>query len=303
MKTYGLIVNPTSGRGKGLKKSEKLRRRISGSSRVVVFQTAHRGDATEIAAEAARRVDRIIAIGGDGTLNEVLTGLMTLNVPPRQLPELGFLPAGTANVAKRAFDLSPDPGRVGDALAAAETSLVDVGAVHHGGGVRAFLLWFGAGWDGMLIHELKTSRSGLMGVSGLVGNVPRILAAIARYNQPPIISEVDGFKFGPHSSVIVANVGHIPFGGKVSHVADPGDGRFHVVGVPHLSVCGFLWLGFRMMTTSLTRSRDVSQVVGRRIIARTDGEVPFQVDGEPAGFLPATVTLMPGAVRLLKTTC
>jgi len=92
VKSYALIVNPSSGRGLGLRRAEDLRKRLSESSSVELLQTAHRGAAAEIAAEAAQRVDRIIAIGGDGTLNEVLTGLMTSSGLPPQPPELRFLP-------------------------------------------------------------------------------------------------------------------------------------------------------------------------------------------------------------------
>ena len=69
------------------------------ASRVEVVETTHRGHATELAANHADQVDRVIAVGGDGTLNEVLCGLMSTGREADHLPELGFLPSGTANAA------------------------------------------------------------------------------------------------------------------------------------------------------------------------------------------------------------
>ena len=62
---------------------------------VYVYTTTGRGDAARIAREEGPRTDRIVAFGGDGTLSEVINGIMGL--PPEQRPELGYIPAGTTN--------------------------------------------------------------------------------------------------------------------------------------------------------------------------------------------------------------
>lgn len=301
MKSYAVIVNPTSGKGQALRKAEALLARLSEFASAQLLATTHRGAATELAAEAASRVDRIIAIGGDGTLNEVLNGLMNAGLAPADLPELGFLPAGTANAAVRAFGLASDPDAVATALINATSIPLDVGMVRHEGGQRAFLLWCGAGWDAVIIDALNATRSGLMGVSGLIGHLPQVLSSVARYKQPEISTEVDASEFGNHSTVIIANVGPIGFGGRVTDAADPGDGHFDVVGVPPLTALSWARFGFRMMASTLADARGVRHSPGSHITLRADGRVPFHLDGEPVGILPAKVTLMHGAVRLLKT--
>jgi diacylglycerol kinase (ATP) len=301
VKSYALIVNPTSGRGLALRKAEANKKALSDSSSVEILETTHRGAASELAAGSAGQVDRVIAVGGDGTLNEVLDGLMRSGLSGPRLPELGFLPAGTGNAAVKAFGLGTDPDSVARTLASAEGRPLDVGMVRHEGGERAFLLWFGAGWDGVIIHALNTSRSGLMGVSGLLGHAPQVIRAMVGYDQPPITAEVDGSSFGVHSSVIVANVAEMAFGSMVAEGADPWDGQFNVVALPRLSVLRSTRLGFKMMTSSLTRAPGVKHGPGAEIRLESDGAVPFQLDGEPVGTLPATVTLVPGAVRFLGT--
>ena len=226
---------------------------------------------------------------------------MASGVTASNLPELGFLPAGTGNAAVRAFRLGTDPHSVARSLATADAIPVDVGVARHQGGERAFLLWCGVGWDAVIIHALDSARTGFMGVSGLLGRSPQVLSAVARYAQPPINAQVGRSSFGVFSSVIIANVGEIAFRGLVAEAADPCDGQFDVVGVPRGSLLGSVRLGIRMLTSSLTSARGVRHALSGRVTLETDGEVPFQLDGEPVGMLPVTVTLTPGAVRFLLT--
>ena len=89
-----LIVNPAAGRG-GYKVNfaEALHTLDLGGYRTTLFFTSGRGEATEFAARHAGNFDTVACIGGDGTLSEVLAGLMQLDSPP----PVGYMPMGTAN--------------------------------------------------------------------------------------------------------------------------------------------------------------------------------------------------------------
>ena len=89
-----LIINPAAGRG-GFKVNlpEALNVLDIGGYRTTLFFTSGRGEATEFAAEFAPEYDTVACIGGDGTLSEVLAGLMHLKDPP----PVGYFPMGTAN--------------------------------------------------------------------------------------------------------------------------------------------------------------------------------------------------------------
>ncbi len=301
MTSYLVIVNPASGRGRARLQAEALRNGLPESCQVDVVETGQRGAAVELAARRSTGVDRMIAVGGDGTLNEVLSGLVSTGRSAQELPELGFLPAGTANAAIRAFGFSADPAAVASSLSEAVSRPVDVGVVTHEGGERPFLLWFGAGFDAVVIDALNTSRTGLMGVSGLLGKSPQVLGALGRYTAPQIEMEVDGASFGSASSVILANVREVAFGGTIAEMADPFDGQLDVVAVPLGSRLNLVRVGLSMMTSSLTRAKGVRHSVGTRVRLDSDGEVPFHLDGEPVGMLPVAVRLERGAVRLLLT--
>ena len=97
-----LIINPAAGRGAyKLNLPDALQLLDQGGYRTTLFFTAGRGDATELAAEHAAAFDTVACIGGDGTLSEVLAGLMRLDSPP----PVGYFPMGTTNDVATTLDL------------------------------------------------------------------------------------------------------------------------------------------------------------------------------------------------------
>lgn len=89
-----LIINPAAGRG-GYKQNlgEALNVLDRGGYRTTLFFTSGPGEATKFAAEHGEEYDVVACVGGDGTLSEVIGGLMKLKNPPK----LGYIPMGTAN--------------------------------------------------------------------------------------------------------------------------------------------------------------------------------------------------------------
>ena len=121
-----LIVNPMAGRGAyKYNFGEAMALLSQGGYRTTLFFTAARADATRFAAEYAKNYDTVACIGGDGTLSEVLAGLMQLDNPP----PVGYFPMGTANDVATTLGLPKN-----DTLAAARSLLsgtphpFDVGA-------------------------------------------------------------------------------------------------------------------------------------------------------------------------------
>ncbi|KUI48543.1 diacylglycerol kinase [Mycobacterium sp. GA-1199] len=104
-----LIVNPnatsTTPAGRDL-----LAHALESRVKLTVAHTDHRGHAIEIARESARDgVDVLIVHGGDGTVNEVVNGILEVGGPGAAAPAVGVVPGGSANVFARALGISPDP--------------------------------------------------------------------------------------------------------------------------------------------------------------------------------------------------
>ena len=129
-----------------MERAEVLRETLGAGNAVEVAETTHRGAAATLAREGAGAFQRILAVGGDGTLNEVLAGIMAAELAPEARPALGFLPAGTANAATRAFGFATDPEAVGRALPSAPVRPVDVGMVTFEGGTAQYSMSGGGLW-------------------------------------------------------------------------------------------------------------------------------------------------------------
>ena len=299
--SYLVIVNPAAGSGDGRERAETLVRGLPDGSEIEIWETQERGSAIEMARDRAHEVDRVIAVGGDGTLNEALTGLMEARREGREIAALGFLPSGTANAAARAFGCTDQPEVAAARLAKAATREVDVGMVEHAGGTRPFLIRFGAGLDAAVIEELNAQRTGVMGFLGLLRSSPRIVRTMSRYRAPEIEITVDGSDFGTAASVVLPNVAEVGLQATVAEEADPSDGKIDVLSVPLPSKWSIVRLGLRMLLSSLKKAPDVKHTRGEKVHLSSRKEVPFQIDGEPMGTLPVDVRMEQRAVRLLLT--
>lgn len=118
------IVNPRAGRTRSAAPLFDAVCRFSEAGYLVsVRQTASRGDATDFVLESGSGFDRVVCFGGDGTLNEVVTGAMRLVSPP----PIGYIPGGSTNDFASSLHLSDDPNRAAVCINASEGKALDVG--------------------------------------------------------------------------------------------------------------------------------------------------------------------------------
>ena len=158
-----LIANPkatsTSRRAR-----ELLMRAFTGDIDLVLAETGHRGHATELARRAAvDGYDVVITLGGDGTVNEAVNGLLA-DGPSADLPALAVLPSGSTNVFARTLGLPSDPigatRTVLDALRAGRYRTIGLGTASHPGGTeRYFTFCAGVGLDAEVVREVERRRA------------------------------------------------------------------------------------------------------------------------------------------------
>lgn len=124
MKRMLFLYNPHAGKGKvRAKLADILDRLTQGGWLVTVRPTAGPGDATVIAAELGSHYERVVCCGGDGTLNETVTGLLRLSQPP----VLGYIPAGTTNDFSRNLTLPKRMEQAAETAAAGIPRPCDMG--------------------------------------------------------------------------------------------------------------------------------------------------------------------------------
>jgi YegS/Rv2252/BmrU family lipid kinase len=284
----GLVCNPSAGGGKAAAVAARAQSRLrTRGIDVTLHSTSAPGEASDIVREFVGDVDVVVAVGGDGTVNEVVNGLAGKNVP------LGIVPGGTVNVLALELGIPFDAEHACDVIAAGHTSFLDLGTVDD----RRFTLMLGAGIDALTVHELNPLMKRRYGRLAFVSTGVR---SRLRYPQPDFTVEVDG---QPHPATF-AVVGNSHFyGGRfgVTTGADPTDGVFDVL-VYHgqsLAADALFWMGVPL---ELHRSHPgVTYLRGAEVTLRPldpDDVVWFQTDGELAGRLPATAVIEQRALEV-----
>ncbi|HEY3925696.1 MAG TPA: diacylglycerol kinase family protein [Acidothermaceae bacterium] len=144
------------------RKREVIVRALGSELKIDVAETDSRGHAADLAAQArADQFDLVIAVGGDGTVNEVVTGLLREGVGP-DTPRLAVVPGGNANVFARALGLPSEPieatGAVIERLRAGRERRIGLGRLTTAGLDRWFTFCAGFGLDAEIVREVEQHR-------------------------------------------------------------------------------------------------------------------------------------------------
>ncbi|MBI3847468.1 MAG: diacylglycerol kinase family lipid kinase [Planctomycetes bacterium] len=282
-----VVVNPVSGRGRGRTVATSVLEMLQSSGRVQAIETTRRGDAEAITRENCRSAERIVVIGGDGTVNEVVNGLGDCDIP------IGQVPVGGANVLARELGIPLDPVRAARALCDAVPRRIDVG-LHSG---RRFLLMVGVGFDGDVIHRLAAGRGSRCGFRGYI---KPFVSSFRSYGMQTFAIEVDGNRIADDAvQAVVANTRNYAGLASVASHATPDDGRLDVVVFRATSKLQLLRHGWRAWRGCVRESEGVTVRTGTRVAVVGNTDIPVQMDGDAAGFLPIDVRLCAGSVRIL----
>lgn len=308
----GLVVNPVSGGGRGRKAGGIAWETLFGDGfDVRLIETSGPGEAARIGgALACDGVDLVIALGGDGTVSEVVDGLMTAHAEGVALPEFGFVAAGTGMDFRRNFLLPDDPARAVRSILATAARPVDVGEASFilpdgGAGRRYFLNVASLGVSGVIAAAVNAAkaRGSRAGASLYYSHSIR---EILRYRAQALSIQVDD---GPVITarigvVAIANGGWFGGGMHVAPDADPRDGAFEVVVMKSHSRWRTLWHLLQVSSGGHRNSPDIHFIRGRSVRIETPGDeqpgerVVLEMDGETMIGLPASYRILPGALML-----
>jgi diacylglycerol kinase (ATP) len=258
-------------------------------------ETHASGDATNLARQAAQSdYGAIFAVGGDGTLNEVMNGVLGSDTA------LGVLPYGTANVWAKEMGLP-----LNDMAAAARAQVyapavpVDVGQVRgESFGPRAFLLWCGVGFDAHITAEIEPQRALKRRLGALMFWLVGIRAAFTFRGRRAQVS-VDGDKRRLRILLALASNTQL-YGGlvRVSPEAKVDDGLLDLAVFRGTGVRRTSWHLLRVFLGWHLRVPDVEHHRAREITIRGP-RLPVHVDAEPIGTTPVQISIHPQAVRVL----
>lgn len=299
------VVNPQAASGETGRAWPRIRaraRELLGDFEAHLTRGA--GDATTLTRERLQEgADRIIGVGGDGTLNEVINGFFDGERPLSGKAVLGFLPNGTGCDFSRTL---PIPTGLDSALATiCENAIhtIDLGRVcfqDHAGQRRAryFHNIASAGLGGEVVDRVnRTSKAGGPFLSFIWGTLRSLLS----YEGKRVRLSLDG---GEPEEVAILNVavanGRYHGGGMlVAPGAAPDDGLFQVTVIGTMTLPLVLWHLPKLYLGGIERIRQVSLRTAVRVTATSEQRVLLDVDGEQPGVLPAEWTILPGALRMI----
>ena len=291
-----VIANPISGQGRAMHhrhEIEAVLQRHGVAFELVVSE--HPGHAIELVAHAVEGgCRRILAVSGDGTVNECANGIFRQRAAPTDEVVLGVMPIGTGNDWARGLRMPKDYAEVAALMAQGSHRLHDVGVAEFGDGSRRhFINVAGLGFDAHVVASLPDRTLGPMAY--LVGLAKGLLS----YDAVSLGLTFSDRKVEARAFVLFFAIGrYCGSGMNVAPRAEVDDGLFDVTLVQALSRWEVLKSLRKLFDGTLL---DHPKVIAlREAQARVDaGPVPVEADGELIGHAPVRFTLLPRALRVL----
>lgn len=304
MNEFHLLVNPTSGSGKGKQIGEKTKLYLTQKGKTVhVHESRYAGHTKKLVAELACQIvsqqskdSLLVVIGGDGSLNEALTGLGETfpNVP------LAFVPSGSGNDFARGVGISSRPkAAIDQILAADHPTEIDVlrfwDATTQRDGYAVNNI--GLGLDASIIKEVNQSTSKRIYNKLKLSNLTYLSAVISHFiKQPPfpLTVTMDGHIESFERAFLVTTNNHPYFGSgiNISPKADPTDGALDLIVVERISGFQFLRLFLILFTSGKHLEDDlVHSYTGKQLRLTAPSTVEGQKDGDSLGAYPYDLTI------------
>ncbi len=303
-----LIVNPQSANGSLGRRWPEISSIIRRDVAFDEVRTEGPGDATRLTREALEAgASCVVAIGGDGTVNEVVNGFFDGDRPVAPEASMGVLPFGTGGDFRKTVHLPKDLGRSAAILARGVTRRIDVGVLDYttrdgDTDTRVFANIASFGISGLVDRLVNESSKALGGRLSFLLATAR---ASIRFNNQRVRLVFDEDEANPVemtiNTVAVANGRYFGGGMYIAPEAELDDGRFDVVALGDLSTKDFLVHGRRIYNGTHLGIDKVSHRRAKVVRAEpVNGEViELDVDGETPGVLPATFRILPAALSLV----
>jgi diacylglycerol kinase (ATP) len=287
--SFQFIVNPSAGQGKYKQIIQSIHNILSDSGmKYDIKVLEYRGEALSLAKKTAEDHDVVVAVGGDGTVNEVFSGILGTQAI------FGIIPAGTGNGFARTLGLPLSPEKACQVLVEGYTKEMDVGMAND----RYFLGTAGVGFDA-LIAEFAGEKLGPLRGMWLYFFAGAL--TFYRYKPPLVNVEIDSeiVKITP---LVIAIANTRIYGGKalIAPDAKPDDGLLDVCVIQDMSAIRLLRHLPKLFTGRHVNLPDVTMHKGRKITINSPEPIPLHVDGEAAGsHARVEFTILPKAIRVL----
>lgn len=291
MRRARLIYNPTSGR-------EEVRKRLAEILEAMeemgyessAFATKGTGDAVREARRACQDgYDLIVASGGDGTLNEVVTGM----ADELRRPRLGILPMGTTNDFARAMGIPRDLKKALVVLKEEHSKWIDIGKMNE----KYFINIAGGGSLTELTYQVPSKMKTLMGPMAYYLKGMEKLANIKSFE---LEMDIDGkTKREKVVMFLVTNTNSVGGFEKLSPDSDSSDGLFDVFILKEVKLAKYTQLLQKILIGSHMKDAKIIHFKTDSLTVRTKVPLPLNLDGEYGGVTPAHFEMLPRHIEFI----
>ncbi|MEZ4949360.1 MAG: diacylglycerol kinase family lipid kinase [Saprospiraceae bacterium] len=299
-----VLVNPASGGGKISKLwPEVANRFLEKGIQYEVFYTQKKSHGIELTQQGITSGFRnFIAVGGDGTLNEMLNGFFLQNQIPQSELTLTALPLGTGNDWVKTWSIPKDLDTWFEMFGNRKIVTQDVGMVRFKNGnkegIRYFMNVAGLAYDAFVVEYAEQRKPKKW---GKVFFLFMVLKCLFKYKYPEVSIYYDDQSY--KGKIYTINIGICNFSGGGMEIvphANPQDGKFALTFVKPISKLGVLLNTYRFYNGSIGNHPKVSTSTVEEI--QVDGvrtTVKLEVDGELIGACPSNFTILKNALNIL----
>lgn len=283
-----IIGNPIASKGDARRKMVRLSDLLTARGhRVSSHMTRFAGDAKAFVSRVSQPLDRLVVVGGDGTLNEVINGLSaSWNVPILQLP------CGNANLLARELSLPATPEAAAPLVETGTVIPADLAGMNG----QLFIMVAGIGFDARVTRELKRVRK------GAVSNLSYLFPVLRSLRMAPQVFDivVDGTCHVRGGSILACNIKNYAGLVDLAPGADICSGQFDIIVLPHVTPA---FLAVMAGAAALGRTDQVPGIrflKGRSITVRSSQPIPVELDGDYAGDHPeVNITMLSRKIPLI----
>jgi YegS/Rv2252/BmrU family lipid kinase len=299
-----VIINPNAGKRKGIRDWSH----IAGWLNHFKFNyhpvfTEYPRHAIDLTSDQIEKgYTRIIVVGGDGTMNEVVNGIFQQQRFKTTEISLGMITVGTGNDWGRMFGIPKDYKEAIQVLLQNKTFIQDAGMVEYKRNTasenRYFVNIAGLGFDAEVVR--KTNRLKERGKGGPLIYLINIFSSLVNYKFVNAMISVDGRDM--ENEILSMNVGICKYnGGGMMSVpgAIPDDGLFDLTVINRMSRPDILLSLRRLYDGTINKHPKVDSFTGKSIRVESDDRIMLETDGESLGHTPLEFSIIPKSVKII----
>ncbi len=286
-----LILNPSSGKEEALDHKESVLEVLKEMNYdITLKETEKEDDATRFAEEACReRYDLVVSMGGDGTLNETITGL----AKQEYQPALGIVPLGTVNDFARALNISMDPEEAIQQLKTAETKRVDIGRIND----RYFMNIIALGGIAEATFGVSVEQKTKLGpLAYMIEGFKTIR------EKEPFEADItyDEQKWeGSALLFLMALTNSVGGFEKLAPDAEVNDGHLHCFVIKDVPLYKLISIMTALLKGELEEDENVEYFKAKEVHVNSDKDLISNVDGDEGAHVPLTVEVLSRHIPIL----